>query len=132
MIATPITNPPKMSQMAAEENPAKITFAGETENNIASRKKRRDVICSGIMPVAHKTMVTKARAATFDSDGGNSPGGSNNRAAAPNIDNTVKNSFRYMVRKPEFNEKAEVPCFYSNKQKCVAVLVTAICIYIKF
>jgi hypothetical protein len=94
MIAIPITNPPKISHTAAEVKPPKMTFAGEIENNIATRKKSSEVKCSGIMPVAHKTMVINASAATLDSDGRRNVGGTQRRASAPVQESSVRMTFK--------------------------------------
>lgn len=75
------------------------------ENSIATRKKRRDVICSGIIPVAQRTMVTSDRAATLDSDGERRSGVNNRRARAPIIASVVKTSFSGMLEGEDVHKR---------------------------
>jgi hypothetical protein len=53
------------------------------ENSMANRKKAREVIYSGIIPVAQKPMVTRERAAVRDSPDEREAGEKNKSSTAP-------------------------------------------------
>jgi len=87
-------NPPKINHTAADAKPAKIISGVDMENNIASRKNRSEVICSGITPVAQKLIVTRARAAAFVSVGERASGDMSRRRRAPATESEAKKSLR--------------------------------------
>ena len=65
--AVPIIKPPKTNQKAPEINPEKTICGAATTNSIASKKKIRMVICSGITPVAKAPTTSKTSTADDDS-----------------------------------------------------------------
>jgi hypothetical protein len=69
------------------------------ENTIARRKKPREVMCSGITPVAQKQMVTRVRAAVFVSKGDRSSEGKSSIAAAAAMESMAKIFFMIIFRK---------------------------------